>query len=146
MSGDVIMGNDEWKQKLTPEQYKVLREAGTEAPFAGKYVDEHRKGMFKCAGCGTQLFASDAKFDSGTGWPSFTKAIPGAITEHADESHGMRRIEVRCAKCGGHLGHKFDDGPQSGEHEEGTGARLCINSCALDLAPAEDIDETTDKH
>jgi peptide-methionine (R)-S-oxide reductase len=94
--------------------------------------------MYRCAGCGTPLFASDAKFDSGTGWPSFTKALPNAIHQHEDLSYGMRRIEVTCANCGGHLGHIFPDGPANDEHPEGTGARLCINSCALDFKKEED--------
>lgn len=118
---------------LSPEAKKVLYEQGTEAPFTGKYHDNHEQGMYRCAGCGTQLFESGSKFDSGTGWPSFTKAIPGTTTQHEDLEYGMRRVEVRCATCGGHLGHNFPDGPSKGEHEEGTGARLCINSCALEF-------------
>jgi peptide-methionine (R)-S-oxide reductase len=135
MNNDMPDTNEEWKKKLSPEQYKVLREKGTEAAFAGKYYDNHSDGMYRCAGCGTQLFESGAKFDSGTGWPSFTKAIPGTVTEHEDNTLGMRRVEVTCTKCGGHLGHIFPDGPDKGEHAEGTGARLCINSCALDFEP-----------
>ncbi len=118
---------------LSEEAKYVLYEQGTEAPFTGKYHENHQKGLYRCAGCGTQLFTSGTKFDSGTGWPSFTKAIPGTTTEHEDASLGMRRIEVRCSICGGHLGHMFPDGPAKGEHEEGTGARLCINSCALEF-------------
>ena len=121
------MTDEDWKQKLTPEQYRVLRERGTEPAFTGKYVNEHGKGMFVCAGCGSQLFSSEAKFDSGTGWPSFDQALPGSVVLTPDNSHGMTRVEVTCAKCGGHLGHVFEDGPAS------TGKRFCINSCALDL-------------
>jgi len=123
----------EWKEKLTPEQFDVLRACGTEPAFSGAYWNNHEDGIYRCAGCGTQLFMSGTKFDSGSGWPSFTKALPGAVTEHEDASHGMRRVEVRCATCGGHLGHIFPDGPDKTEHEEGTGARLCINSLALDF-------------
>ena len=123
------MTEDDIKKKLTPEAYHVLREGGTEAPFSGKYWDEHTKGMYKCAVCGTVLFASDTKFDSGTGWPSFTEP---ANLEHVelrtDTSHGMSRTEVICKKCGSHLGHVFDDGPA----DKG-GKRYCINSVCLTL-------------
>lgn len=122
------MDEQEFKKKLTPEQYKVLREKGTEAPFSGKYVSSHEKGMFKCAACGNQLFSSDTKFDSGTGWPSFDQALPGAVKLERDSSHGMDRTEVLCANCGSHLGHVFDDGPKAT-----TGKRYCINSVCLDL-------------
>lgn len=115
----------DWKKKLTPEQYHVLREKGTERPFTGALLHEKRKGSFTCAACGAELFDSDSKFDSGTGWPSFDKAKKGAVEFHDDMSLGMHRIEVTCAKCGGHLGHMFDDGPST------TGKRLCINSCSL---------------
>ena len=118
----------EWKDKLTEEQYRVLREKGTEAPFSGKYVNEKRAGMYKCAACGNELFASDAKFDSGTGWPSFDEALPGAVRLHDDLSRGMRRTEVVCARCGSHLGHVFDDGPKNK-----SGKRYCMNSVCLDL-------------
>jgi len=121
----------EWKEKLTPEQYKVLREKGTEAPFTGKLLHEERDGMFKCAACGNPLFASNAKFDSGTGWPSFDQALPGATKEVKDESHGMTRTEVVCAQCGSHLGHLFDDGPTV------TGQRYCLNSVCLDFGEGE---------
>ncbi len=116
----------DWKKKLTPEQYAVLREKGTERPFTGELLHEARKGMFVCAGCGTELFDSGTKFDSGTGWPSFDSAKKGAVKFVDDSSHGMHRVEVICAKCGGHLGHMFDDGPA-----KTTGKRFCINSCSL---------------
>lgn len=114
-----------WKEKLTPEQYRVLRESGTEAPFSGAPLKAGADGKFACMACGTPLFAADAKFESGTGWPSFDQALPGAIEYLADRSHGMVRTEVRCANCGSHLGHVFDDGPT------GTGKRYCINSVCL---------------
>lgn len=117
----------EWKKKLTPEQYRVLREKGTEAPFTGKYAHEKRAGMYRCAACGNQLFSSDTKFDSGTGWPSFDKALPGAVRFISDASHGMERTEVVCTRCGSHLGHLFDDGPTA------TGKRYCMNSVCLEL-------------
>ncbi len=116
---------EEWKQDLTPEQYQIMRQKGTEAPFSGQYVHTKDNGMYQCAACGNQLFSSDTKFDSGTGWPSFDQAIPGSVEMYNDDSHGMRRTEVTCAKCGAHLGHVFDDGPQS------TGKRFCINSACL---------------
>lgn len=119
---------EEWKQRLTPEQYRILRQKGTEAPFTGEYVHSKDKGIFTCAACGNRLFSSEAKFDSGTGWPSFDEAVPGSVTYHEDDSHGMRRLEVTCAKCGGHLGHIFEDGPA-----ETTGKRFCINSACLTL-------------
>lgn len=120
---------DEWKAKLTPEQYKILREKGTEAPFTGKYYDDHSKGMFACAACGLELFSSDTKFDSGSGWPSFTDPVnrENVILKN-DDSLGMARTEVICKRCGSHLGHVFDDGPA-----EAGGKRYCINSCALNL-------------
>ncbi|WP_295558923.1 peptide-methionine (R)-S-oxide reductase MsrB [uncultured Hyphomicrobium sp.] len=114
-----------WRQKLSPEQYRVLREGGTERPFTGEHLNTHGDGKFTCAACGTQLFSSDTKFDSGTGWPSFDQALPGAIEYLSDRTHGMVRTEVRCANCGSHLGHVFDDGPT------GTGKRYCINSVCL---------------
>jgi peptide-methionine (R)-S-oxide reductase len=118
---------EEWQKMLTPEQYKVLREKGTEAPFTGEYVHEKADGTYACAACGNPLFSSDAKFDSGTGWPSFDQALPGGVETHSDNSHGMTRTEISCARCGSHLGHIFDDGPTA------TGKRYCINSVCLDL-------------
>jgi peptide-methionine (R)-S-oxide reductase len=121
------MNDDELKQKLTSEQYHVMREGGTEAPFSGKYHDDHEKGMYVCAVCGQELFSSDTKFDSGTGWPSFTDPVNLKNIEIVSEdSHGMHRTEVRCKNCGSHLGHVFDDGPV----DKG-GKRYCINSVCL---------------
>ena len=126
---DIPKTEAEWKAKLTPEQYRVLREKGTEAPNTGKYLHEKAEGTFNCAACGSPLFSSDAKFDSGTGWPSFDEALPGAVKETADDALGMERTEIVCAKCGSHLGHVFDDGPTA------TGKRYCTNSVCLDLKP-----------
>ncbi len=121
--------DEEWRRRLTPQQYAVLRQAGTERPFSGEYVDTETDGMYRCAACGNPLFASDAKFHSGSGWPSFTEAVsPDAVELHEDRSHGMARTEVRCARCHGHLGHLFNDGPR-----DRGGCRWCINSAALEL-------------
>lgn len=118
---------DEWRKELSPEEYEVLREAGTEAPFSGRYVDMKEKGVYHCRACGNVLFTSDQKFDSGTGWPSFTDpAVAENVGTRPDDSYGMRRTEVYCKKCGSHLGHVFNDGPQ----EKG-GKRYCINSVCL---------------
>ena len=127
---DEEQNNDEkyWREKLSSEQYGVLREKGTEPAFSGEFWDTKLRGIYRCIGCGAELFDSDTKFDSGTGWPSFRSAKADAVRFDRDDSFGMHRTEVICNKCGGHLGHVFDDGPK----EQG-GKRFCINSCALDL-------------
>ena len=123
---------EEWRVRLDPEQFRVLRQAATEAPFTGKYWNEKRSGTYRCAGCGTELFTSGTKFDSGTGWPSFFEPVgDGRVIERQDRSHGMTRTEIVCATCGGHLGHVFPDGPRP------TGLRYCMNSASLVLDPEE---------
>jgi len=121
------MNEEELKRKLTPDEYHVLREKGTEMPFSGKLLHEKREGTYMCKVCGNELFPSNAKFDSGTGWPSFDQALPGAVNLTTDTAHGMNRTEVTCAKCNSHLGHIFDDGPTA------TGKRYCMNSVCLEL-------------
>ena len=128
------MPEEEWKQKLTPEQFRVMRQKGTEAPFSGKFTTNKEKGMYRCAACGFELFSSDTKYDSGTGWPSFTApAKADAVQTKVDSSHGMERTEVICPRCGSHLGHVFDDLPAQSGGPTPSGKRFCINSCALDF-------------
>lgn len=126
--------SDEWKKVLDPETYRVTREGGTEMPFTGELLHNKETGRYVCSNCGQELFSSDAKFDSGTGWPSFDRAIPGAVEFHDDTSLGMKRTEVICSRCDAHLGHLFPDGPTDlPDGRQGTGKRFCINSCALNF-------------
>lgn len=126
MTDKISRSEAEWKAQLTPEQYRIARQQGTERAFAGEYWDNHREGVYRCVGCGEPVFDSKDKFESGTGWPSYMRpAAPGAIEEQVDSSHGMRRVEVHCAKCSSHMGHLFEDGPAE------TGLRYCINSGSL---------------
>jgi peptide-methionine (R)-S-oxide reductase len=126
-----------WRKLLTPEQYRVLRQKGTEPPFTGEYLHVEVDGTFTCAACGNALFSSDSKFHSGCGWPSFDQTLPGAVEYHTDTSHGMVRTEITCARCGSHLGHVFDDGPTE------SGQRYCVNSVSLKL---EEEDASTAPH
>lgn len=136
MTKKVEKSDTEWREQLSPEQYAVCREKGTERAFSGKYWDHHEAGMYTCAGCGARLFKSDTKFDSGTGWPSFyTPADETAVEEDVDLSHGMRRTEVHCSACASHLGHVFDDGPGT------DGLRYCINSASLDFVKKDSDDD-----
>ncbi len=131
MTDKLTLTDAEWRAKLTPEQYAVLRQHGTERAFAGAYDQNKATGVYMCAGCGAPLFTSETKFDSGSGWPSYTAPLDGeAVDEHRDVTHGMVRTEVRCATCDGHLGHVFPDGPR-----DAGGLRYCINSVALDFNP-----------
>ena len=129
---EIVKSEDEWKAALDPERYHVLREKGTEPAWTGALLDVHDPGLFRCAACGAELFRSDDKFDSGSGWPSFTRAVAdGVINEHEDRTLGMRRTEITCARCGGHLGHVFPDGPKP------TGLRYCVNSLSLEFDPTK---------
>jgi peptide-methionine (R)-S-oxide reductase len=136
MTSKITKTEADWRAELTPEQYHVLREKGTERAFSGELWDEHRPGTYRCAGCGAELFDADTKFESGTGWPSFYQpAAAEAVDTETDRTFFMSRTEVMCASCGGHLGHVFNDGPRP------TGLRYCINSAALKLDPAETREE-----
>ena len=129
-SFEFALSDSDWRKRLGPERYRILREAGTERPYSSPLNKEHRRGTFACAGCGLPLFSSATKFDSGTGWPSFFRPLPNAILTRADHSLLMERTEVLCRRCGGHLGHVFDDGPRP------TGLRYCMNGLALKFVPA----------
>lgn len=133
MADKLHLSDEEWRRRLSPEEYRVLRQQGTEPPFEGCFLGTHEPGTYVCAACGNPLFKSGEKFESGTGWPSFTQPVSkDAVTEHEDRSYGMVRTEVKCGNCGGHLGHVFPDGPDP------TGLRYCMNSAALDLELAEE--------
>jgi peptide-methionine (R)-S-oxide reductase len=133
MAEKITKAEGEWREELTPQEYRILREQGTEPPFTGKYVKFKGEGAYLCAACGQELFSSDTKYESGSGWPSFWAPIsPEQVEEARDTSHGMTRTEVRCSRCGSHLGHVFEDGPRP------TGLRYCVNSVALDFEPEEE--------
>jgi peptide-methionine (R)-S-oxide reductase len=140
MTDKIERSDNEWKKKLTPEQFHVLREKGTERAFTGKLWDNHENGLYKCAACGNDLFTSDTKFESGTGWPSFYQPIAKEnVATYTDSSFGMDRTEVVCARCGSHLGHVFDDGPNP------TGQRFCMNSASLQFMPEKKADKKKEK-
>jgi methionine-R-sulfoxide reductase len=133
-SPKLVLSDAEWKQRLKPEQFEVLRSKGTERAFCGTLLDNKQEGVYTCAGCGLPLFSSDSKFHSGTGWPSFFQPIgKGNVAEQTDHSHGMVRSEINCARCDGHLGHVFDDGPRP------TGLRFCLNSASLNFTPSDKL-------
>lgn len=135
MAREVEMTEEEWKERLSPEQFAVLRRSATEPAWSGKLLHVDDKGVFRCAGCGAELFSTDHKFDSGSGWPSFDRALKaGTVEEHQDRSFGMVRTEIVCARCGGHLGHVFEDGPTE------TRQRFCVNSLALEFEPESEPD------
>jgi len=132
MTEKMQLSDQDWRERLSPDQYEVLREKGTERAFTGKYWDAKDPGLYRCAACSNPLFRAETKYDSGTGWPSFAEPVgPDAVEFHEDRTHGMVRTEVTCARCGGHLGHVFDDGPAPG------GQRFCMNSVSMDLDPTE---------
>jgi|SRR5262245_38901020 len=138
-SPEVKLADDEWRRRLTPEQFRILRSSGTERPFCGTLLDNKKQGVYTCAGCGLPLFTSDSKFNSGTGWPSFFQSIAlENVAERADHSHGMVRIEINCARCDGHLGHVFPDGPPP------TRLRYCLNSESLEFTPSEELSKLAD--
>ncbi|MGO8671068.1 MAG: peptide-methionine (R)-S-oxide reductase MsrB [Capsulimonadaceae bacterium] len=130
MNEKIVKSDEQWRRELTPDEYHILRQKGTERPFSGRYWDAKDDGSYSCAACGQELFTSQTKFDSGCGWPSFYDAIPGTVELTDDFSHHMHRVEVTCSRCGGHLGHIFPDGPAP------TGQRYCINSVSIDLKPS----------
>jgi methionine-R-sulfoxide reductase len=133
------LSDDQWRQRLSPEQFRILRSSGTERPFCGTLLDNKQHGVYSCAGCGLPLFSSESKFNSGTGWPSFFQPIaPGNVAEVADHSHGMTRVEINCARCDGHLGHVFPDGPPP------TRLRFCMNSESLAFTPGDRLSELAD--
>jgi methionine-R-sulfoxide reductase len=135
----LVLADDEWRRRLTPEQFRVLRASGTDRPFCGTLLDNKKDGVYACAGCGLPLFTSDAKFNSGTGWPSFFQPIaPGNVAEKRDDSHGMARVEINCARCDGHLGHIFPDGPPP------TRLRFCLNSESLNFTPSDQLASLAD--